>query len=273
MVLRAFPYPGGKGRHAEWIISQMADHERYVEPFCGSAAVFFNKEPVSSEVLNDVDGNIVHFFDILRDRTEELLEYLELFPFSYAEHERIMADYYDGRFPDDPVERAAEFYFLRYSQFGSKAKRHSGFARDGSSVQKSRAKSYVNSQSQLRSAADRLMDAVIESKDFEWVIDYYDHPDALFYCDPPYRGTEQIYESGDFDHLRLLKVLRGIEGKFVLSYDHDVEQRDWWSVSKDSRYAINRGGRENTEYLHMNYDPRQTDIVKPTNQTSIESFV
>jgi len=220
MVLRAFPYPGGKGRHAEWIISQMADHERYVEPFCGSAAVFFNKEPVSSEVLNDVDGNIVHFFNILRDRTEELLEYLELFPFSYAEHERIMADYYDGRFPDDPVERAAEFYFLRYSQFGSKAKRHSGFARDGSSVQKSRAKSYVNSQSQLRAAADRLMDAVID-----------------------------------------------------LSYDHDIEQRDWWSVSKKSRYAINRGGRENTEYLHMNYDPRQTDIVKPTNQTSIESFV
>lgn len=271
MVLRAFPYSGSKGRHAEWIISQMANHNRYVEPFCGSAAVFFNKQPTRSEILNDVDESIVHFFKILRNRRDELLEYLELLPFSYAEHERIKNDYYDGRFPEDPVKRAAEFYLLRWSIFGSTATR-SGFARSGSTVQTSRAKSYANSQTNLIAVAKRLMDAVIECKDFEWIIDYYDHPDALFYCDPPYRGTERTYQSGDFDHQRLLDILSNIEGKFVLSYDHDIDQLDWWSVFKQSRYAINREGRENTEYLYMNYDPRQTNLVRPMKQSSIERF-
>jgi len=271
MVLHAFTYPGGKSRHADWIITKMAEHQRYVEPFCGSAGVFFNKKPVTSEVLNDIDGNIVHFFKILRDKPEKLVRYLQLQPFSFSEHERIVYKYYNEEHPQDPVQRAAEFYLLRYSQYGSKTGGTSGFARPGNSI-KSRSKSYKNSLKSLFKVADRLQDALIECKDYTWILHYYDHPETLFYIDPPYQGTEHRYTSKTMDHDKLMSKLDSIEGKFMLSYDHKIKNADLHVSSKSSRFHIGQGGREMTEYLYMNYDPKNTAIHRDADQTNLAKW-
>jgi len=259
MVLHAFPYPGAKTRHSDWIRSHMAKHQRYVEPFCGSAGVFFNKEPVALEVLNDIDGNIVHFFKTLREKPEKLVSYLQLQPFSYSEHQRIVTKYYNNEHAQDPVQRAAEFYLLRYSQFGSKTEGTSGFARPGNSSS-GRAKVFKNSLKSLFEVADRLQDALIECKDYTWVLDYYDHPQTLFYIDPPYQGTEHRYTSKTMDHDELMTKLDTIEGKFLLSYDHEIKNADFHVCSKSSRFNIKKAGREITEYVYMNYNPKDTAI-------------
>src|SRR4051794_15717834 len=66
------PYFGGKARIAPWIVSLMPPHRVYVEPFAGSAAVLFAKARATHEILNDVDGEVVNFFRVLRERPEDL---------------------------------------------------------------------------------------------------------------------------------------------------------------------------------------------------------
>ena len=76
-------YPGSKWAIAEWIISHFPEgYERmvYLEPFTGSGAVFFNKRPGAVETINDLDGDIVNLFRVLRERSEDLKRALELTP-------------------------------------------------------------------------------------------------------------------------------------------------------------------------------------------------
>jgi len=249
----------------------MAQHKRYVEPFCGSAAVFLNKEPVRLEVLNDIDGNIVNFFKTLRKNPQKLVNYLKLQPFSYYDYQRIIQKLKKEENAQDPVQRAAEFYFLRYSQFGSKTDINSGFARPGHSSH-ARAKSYKNSFESLFKVAERLQDALIECKDYTWVLDYYDHPETLFYIDPPYKGTEHRYTSKTMDHDELMRKLDSIEGKFLLSYDHQIKNSDFHVCSKSSRFRIDKGGKKMTEYLYMNYDPKNTAIHTDSEQTNFAKW-
>ena len=61
-------YPGSKWRIADWIIALMPPHKSYLEPFFGSGAVFFRKDPSRIETINDLDGEIVNLFRVIRER-------------------------------------------------------------------------------------------------------------------------------------------------------------------------------------------------------------
>src|SRR5271168_1781847 len=57
---------GSKTKLAPQIVRHFPPHLTYVEPFGGSAAVLFAKEPAKVEVYNDIDGELVNFFRVLR---------------------------------------------------------------------------------------------------------------------------------------------------------------------------------------------------------------
>lgn len=78
-------YPGGKWRIADWIISHFPEHKVYCEPFFGSGAVFFNKQPCYIETINDINGDIVNLFKVCRDYPEELAKAINLTPFARDE--------------------------------------------------------------------------------------------------------------------------------------------------------------------------------------------
>lgn len=106
-------YFGSKWQLADWIIESMPPHMSYVEPYCGGASVFFRKAPSGLEVLNDLNGDVVNFFDMLRDHTDELVRLIDLTPFSRQEYER-------GFEPvDEALERARRFYVRSWQAFGS----------------------------------------------------------------------------------------------------------------------------------------------------------
>ncbi|WP_282433525.1 DNA adenine methylase [Desulfosporosinus metallidurans] len=66
-------YPGSKWSMTDWIISNMPDHKTYLEPFFGSGAFLFNKGRSKNETVNDIDGNVVNLFRVIRERRNELL--------------------------------------------------------------------------------------------------------------------------------------------------------------------------------------------------------
>lgn len=136
MAKNVFGYPGGKTNMADWIINQLPQHQCYVEVFGGSAGVLANKPPSNSEVLNDRDGDIIHFFETLRDKGGELVSWLRDTPHSRQLHNKYGEEFYNGYRPDDDIERAGRFWYLRETSFGGKYTSHSGY--NGSRKKKKR---------------------------------------------------------------------------------------------------------------------------------------
>src|SRR6056297_1996802 len=82
-----FPYPGNKSRHADWILRHFPEHTCYVEPFGGATGVLANKPESKVEVYNDRDRDLVQFFDVLRERGQELAEWLDNLPYARAKYD------------------------------------------------------------------------------------------------------------------------------------------------------------------------------------------
>jgi len=104
--MSAFPYIGGKTHLSRWIADQLPQHTVYVEPFGGSASVLLNKPRSDIEVYNDLDRDIVQFFEVARDRPDELAEWVRRTPYSQELHSEWVEQFYNGERADDPIKRA-----------------------------------------------------------------------------------------------------------------------------------------------------------------------
>src|SRR5207249_1354239 len=103
----AFGWYGGKYSHLDWILPLLPKAHHYCEPFGGSAAILINREPSPLETYNDVDGEVVNFFRVLRDQKEGLIEAIGLTPFSREEFELAISGPTEGI---SDLERARRFY-------------------------------------------------------------------------------------------------------------------------------------------------------------------
>lgn len=250
-------YKGGKWRIADWIISHFPNHDSYVEPFCGGASVFFQKPPSAIETLNDLNRNIVIFFDMLRGEPEALIRSIELTPYSRDEWEQ-------AHRPADnlpALEIARRFYIRSRMSFDSgEGKWKSGFRYMKNNRRGKTVTQEWNDVSMLWAAARRLKDAQIENDDALKVIERFDGPETLFYIDPPYlfdtrHSNEEYYafEMSDDEHVQLALLLQDVQGMVILSgYDHPIYQelyQDWHFVEKSAR---TNGNHKATECLWIN---------------------
>lgn len=224
--LLAFRWYGGKFSHLNWLLPLLPKTQHYCEPFGGSAAVLLNREPSPVETYNDIDQNMVTFFEVLRDNPQELIDKLYLTPFSHEEFKKAYESRSRGDLSD--VERA-RLFFIRAEQvrIGLAQTATQGrwawcklTSRRGMSGAVSR---WLNRVEALWAVAERLRRVQIENKDAIEVITQYDSPETLFYCDPPYphetRGDSNAYgyEMSDEDHEKLAEVLHGVAGKVAIS--------------------------------------------------------
>lgn len=260
--LSAFPYPGGKTSYVEEIIHHFPDHRRYVEPFGGSAAVLLNKPESYIEVFNDQNSDIVHFFEVLRERREELVDWLRRTPFSRELHEEWARSLYSGERPEDDIERAGRWFYLRYTQWGGKIDRYSGFK---TSLKRNEARSFRGSIEHLEAIVDRLQDVILENQDYQQILDRYDREDTLFYLDPPYLETRYDYYGGEgFDHSGFVDELPSLEGYWIVSYGvlpKGIREIADTVLEFTAHYSLDvREGEErdeSAEHLLMNFDPRE----------------
>lgn len=270
MTLSAFPYPGGKTLLTDWIIERLPEHTVYVEPFGGSAAVLLNKPRSNVEVYNDVDGDITQFFDVARERPDELASWCRMTPFSEELYNRWVSEYYGGDRPDDSLERAGRWLFLRFTQFGGKVDGLAGFKRDQPRKRPGDSNLWRSVDERIQQVAERFQGVSVQNGDYRDVIEKYDSPETVFYCDPPYLSKEQTYRIRDFEHAELSEVLEGIEGRAMVSYsDMPPGYEGWHEDTRLHHHESNQKPKEVTERLLMNYDPKDTPQFAEVGQSKL----
>lgn len=275
MVESVFPYPGGKALLGSWIIEHFPQHKCYVEVFGGSAAVLVQKDKSHTEVYNDRDGDLVQFFKILRDREDELIDWLDQTPYAREQHQEWKEAFYDGERPDDPIERAGRFFYLRYSQYASKYRTASGFA---GAAKRNKARKLRNATEDLHKFADRFRNVQIECLDYTEVFDRYDTEDTFFYADPPYLDEgDDLYRHGEFDHEQFVDTLEDVDGKWAVSYQRLPERLKKYNVAEKGRSQFmnkqhndETRSTEVTERLVMNCDAEEVgEFTDDQSQTTL----
>lgn len=247
-------YHGGKWRLAPWIISHFPAHRIYVEPFGGGASIMLRKPRSTTEVYNDLEGNVVSLFRVMRDRPADLAGMLELTPFARAEY----ATLYEPA--GDEIESARRFIARSFMGMNSKGTfEASGFdVRVNDDHYISRIRSLCRVPDEIAAVAGRMKLVVIENRDAVEVIERFDRPEALHYCDPPYvqstrSGKVYGHDCDDAGHRRIAAALRAAHGMVVLSgYPsplYDELYGDWRCVS--TRVHTDHA-REVTECLWLN---------------------
>lgn len=117
-------YPGAKWGMAKEIVALMPPHRSYLEPFFGSGAVLFNKPPSAIETVNDIDGDIVNFFQVLRERPNDLAEAISLTPYARD----VFNDAHENR-GTDAFDRAHRFAIRSKMGHGFKIYQKTGWSR------------------------------------------------------------------------------------------------------------------------------------------------
>jgi DNA adenine methylase len=220
-----FGWYGGKFNHLDWLLPRLPEAHHYCEPFSGSAAVLLNRAPSPVETYNDIDGDVVNFFRVLRNQPDELIRSIALTPFAREEfHEAIEED----AGPASPVEDARRFY-VRARQARTGLAQTATLGRWANCKNTSRAgmsgvvSRWLGGLDALGDVAARLLRVQVENRPAVDVIRLYDAPTTLFYCDPPYlhetRGDRRAYgfEMDESQHRELAAALAGCQARAAVS--------------------------------------------------------
>ncbi len=235
------PWIGGKRKLADDIIPLFPDHRCYVEPFCGAAALFFIKHPSDVEVLNDVNGDIVNLYRIVKHHLEELYK-----QFKWALTSRDNWDWLQVTPVETltDVQRAARFLYLQKLAFGGRV---DGQSFGTATTSRPRFNIFTLEQD-LADAHYRLANTTIERLDWTEIVRRYDRPHTLFYCDPPYWETEGYGVEFGFDnYIKMAELADSIEGNMIISINDHPDIRAAFSrlPCKEVNYKYTVGGGSN----------------------------
>ncbi|MCE8015898.1 DNA adenine methylase [Halomonas sp. MCCC 1A17488] len=236
------PWMGGKRRLAKQIIPLFQEHTAYVEPFCGGAAVFFMKSPSQVEVINDVHGELVNLYRVVKHHPDELVRQFRWGLVSREEY--LTQRQIDPRHLTD-IQRAARFFYLQKLAFGGKVAGQTF----GTSATSPPRLNLMRIEEDLSTAHLRLARTVVEHLDWAECMRRYDRPGTLFYLDPPYWGTAGYGNDFGLEQYHLMASLaREAKGQVVISVNDVPEMCEAFEGltihTTSIRYTV---GREATD--------------------------
>lgn len=265
MVRSPLIWFGGKGKVAQHIINKMPHHNCYVELFGGAGHVIAQKPPITNEVYNDIDGEVVNFLLVARNETKRLITACESLPYSRELYEKWKRE---SR-PNDDFERAVRFFYVNRSGIAKGNSQASFSTTTGwrHSKEHNTARTYQSACQVIESFAERMKSVMIDNRDFRDVARVYDSPTTLFYVDPPYIGREKYYAGGftEKDHRDLAEIMNHIQGKAIISYyEHPLLDELYSSWEKEKfkavRQVVNGNNNLSEELLLMNYNIDQLSL-------------
>lgn len=256
---------GGKKHIKKKLVSIMPNHTNYIEVFSGALWVLLEKEPSKLEVFNDINGDLINFYMVIKDENScnELINRIYYTPSSRELFNIFDEDFKVNKIIDD-IERAMRFYYILKLCFSGNIHREKrSFVIDMDGRKKINRDRFPQEFIQLH---ERIKHCYIERNDYKYILNKYDHKDSLFFCDPPYLdSTEDLY-SGDFneDEYRVLKdKLMNLKGKFILTVKNSEFVNDLFSdfyvYDNDVKWGIrpDMGMEDVKELIITNYEIEQ----------------
>jgi DNA adenine methylase len=247
------PWLGGKRRLAETLLNRFPAHGCYVEVFAGGAALYFMRPPADVEVINDVNGDLVNLYRVVKHHLEEFVR-----QFKYALSSRQIFKWTQDTPPEvlTDVQRAARFFYLQQQAFGGRVEGQTwGTATTAPAI------NLLRIEENLSAAHLRLASAYIEQLDWSTCMDRYDRPHTLFYLDPPYWQTEGYGVPFGWEQYELMAAkLRAIKGKAIVSInDHPDIRRCFDGLQMESLaidYTVGGGANraERQELIIYSWD-------------------
>lgn len=254
-------YYGGKQSMVKEILAIIPEHKIYVEPFFGGGAIYWAKQPARTEVINDVNMNIVNFYEVLKHSYFDLRKKIEATLHSRETYKRALVVYdCPWLFAEEPVVRAWAFWVVTNQGFSCKVGTW-GYNKTSS------AHTIQNKVDRFQEElSERLRYTQIEQNEAHKVINSRDSEDAFHYVDPPYIDTNQGHYGGyTHEHFRRdLDALANVKGKFLLStYPSDilkeyVEKYGWYTKPIEKMLSASNGAKlvnrkRKIEQLTANY--------------------
>ena len=247
------PWMGGKRRLAKRILPMFPHHVCYVEPFAGGAALFFMKTPSDVEVINDINGELINLYRVVKYHLEEFVR-----QFKWALISRQIYGWLKQT-PDEPltdIQKAVKFFYLQKMAFGGSVSNQTF----GTATTAAPKLNLLRLEEDLSAAHLRLSRAFIEHLSWQDCFKRYDRPHTLFYLDPPYWGTAGYgVDFGLDQYSEMAGLAKSIKGKMIISVNDVPEMRDAFSGLA-------------MEVVSINYTVGGSKRSKPSRELIIRNF-
>ena len=198
--------PAGKKKIANRLVAMLPEHTTYVEPFAGSAAVFFAKKPVKTEVLNDADPDVAQAYKLIKSMNDKQIEKLK--KMNWVGSKSAYLKVYDSK-PSKDIEKLYRFLYMTHFSYGRLRTRSFNPGADGVPAR---------TADRLATFGPRLRNVKLYSGDYAEVIKKYDSKDTVFFLDPPYAGYNVNVGEKTFKEEEFVGILKSLKGKFLLTY-------------------------------------------------------
>ena len=260
-------YYGGKQTLLKYLLPLIPQHRMYCEPFFGGGAVFFAKPKSDVEVINDINGEVINFYRVIKTKFSELQKEVQSTLHSRELYKKAMEVYKNpAKFSD--VKRAWALWTATNQGFAGMIGSW-GFGKDDS-----KEAALANKRDAFtKEYEQRLTKVQVENNNAIKVINRCDDKETFIYADPPYIGSDQGHYKGysENDYRELLNALAKVKGKFLLSsYPSKILSayinKYKWNVQKITKsVAVTKHtDKIKTEMIVMNYDPAKIKAFKYT---------
>lgn len=251
-------YHGGKWKLASWIISYFPNHTRYVEPYCGAANILLKKQPAYSEVINDINDEVINLFEVISTPTDRTWLQNDI---NYTPYSRVVFENAKTQQTPCNMTRAKNFLIRSHMGFNAAAP-NTGFRSNSNRTSSTPAHNWRDMPFIIGVTAKRIRGVIIENQCALKTMRQHDCKDTLHFVDPPYlpstrtATSKYVYDLSELDHIELLECIHSLKGMVVLcGYNSNLYQNylvdtwGWVKVEKQTRTAQNQ---KRTECIWLN---------------------
>ena len=243
----------------KYLLPLVPAHTIYCEPFFGGGALFFAKPKSEVEVINDLNGEVINFFKVLKNKFSELQKEVRATLHSRELYKKAMAIYKNPKGYSD-VQRAWALWTATNQGFSAQIGSW-GFGKTNA-----KEKAVANKRADFtQTYEERLKTVQVESNNALKVIARCDSKDTFIYADPPYIGSDMGHYAGytESDYRALLDMLAKGKSKFLLSSYPSTILNQYikkykWRVRKISKYVAvtKHTEKQKVELMVFNYDEK-----------------
>jgi DNA adenine methylase len=258
-------YPGGKSYLCNWIISLFPKNYEnmiYVEPAVGGGSIILNKKPSTTEVINDINDNLINIYYAIKLCFNEFVNQLKFLTY---DEETFKEALINSNLPfDDLIDAAVNEYTLLRISRGALKKNFAYSNRLRNNLPGDQ-NAWETSIDNLYNIRERLKNVEVKNRDFREILSKYTNENTFIYIDPPYmkstRVSKDIYdhEFSERDHQDLLGLIIDSKISILISgYSsnlYNTKLKDW---NRHQKIVISNSGQTKTkgfktEILWANY--------------------